>query len=149
VEAFTLTSTAFAHGDPIPQRHTCEDVDHSPPLAWTDPPEGTRSLFLVCDDADARGGTFTHWLAWGWGPTAGALAEGQAAPQEGRNDFGTEGYRGPCPPRGHGPHRYSFRLYALDAELDLPSGTEKGELERALEGHSLGVAELLGTFERS
>lgn len=129
MQTFTLTSTAFAHGDPIPQRHTCEDVDDSPPLSWTDPPEGTRSLVLVCDDPDAPGGTFTHWLAWGWGPTAGALTEGQAAPQEGRNDFGTQG--------------------ALDAELDLPSGTEKGELERALESHSLGFAELLGTFERS
>jgi Raf kinase inhibitor-like YbhB/YbcL family protein len=149
VQTFTLTSTAFANGDPIPQRHTCEDADASPPLAWTDPPEGTRSLVLVCDDPDAPGGTFTHWLAWGLEPKAGALAEGQAPPHEGQNDFGTEGYRGPCPPPGHGPHRYSFRLYALDSELELAAGAAKHDLERSLEGHTLGMAELIGTYERS
>lgn len=148
VSGLALESSVFEHGQTIPRRHTCEGDDLSPPLAWTDPPEGTRSLALVCDDPDAPRGTFTHWLAWGLRPGAGELGEGEAGPVEGCNDFGAVGYRGPCPPRGHGTHRYFFRLYALDAELDLASSSSKGEVERALEGHVLAVAELVGTYER-
>ena len=120
----------------------------SPPLAWTNPPDGTRSLALVVDDPDAPRGTFTHWLAWGLDPDAGALGEGETPPSEGQNDFGTTGYRGPCPPPGHGPHRYFFRLHALDSELDIPAGAGKQEVQRALEGQALAVAELVGTYER-
>jgi Raf kinase inhibitor-like YbhB/YbcL family protein len=103
---------------------------------------------LLVDDPDAPVGTFTPWLAWGLDPGTEGLAEDGAAPVEGRNDFGSNGYRGPCPPPGHGPHRYCFRLYALDSALDLPAGTGKRELERALEGHTLAAAELVGTYER-
>ena len=148
MDEFTLASSVFEDGEAIPSRHTCEGSDVSPPLAWTAPPDATTSVALVVDDPDAPGGTFTHWLAWGIDPDAGALAEGEGAPVEGRNDFGSSGYRGPCPPPGHGPHRYSFRLHALDGELDLQPGAEKAELERALEGRTLAVAELLGTYER-
>jgi len=95
-----------------------------------------------------RGGTFTHWLAWGIDPGGGGLAEGERPPREGRNDFGTVGYRGPCPPRGHGPHRYRFRLHALDAELDAAGGDTRDRLEAALARHVLTVAELVGRFER-
>jgi len=102
----------------------------------------------VVDDPDAPGGTFTHWLGWALDPGAAGLGEGEAAPVEGRNDFGTSGYRGPCPPPGHGRHRYSFRLYALDSDTDLPPGADKRSLERALEGHTLAFAELIGTYER-
>ncbi|MGH3016513.1 MAG: YbhB/YbcL family Raf kinase inhibitor-like protein, partial [Gaiellaceae bacterium] len=109
---FELTSEAFASGQPIPQKYSCEGEDVSPPLAWSGVPEGTASLALVVDDPDAQGGTFTHWLAWGIDPAAGGLGEGEGAPVEGQNDFGQAGWRGPCPPPGHGPHRYFFRLHA-------------------------------------
>ena len=145
---FDLRSTAFEHGAAIPRRHTCEGEDLSPPLQGSDPPEGTRALALVCDDPDAPGGTFTHWLAWGIDPGAGALGEAEAAPGEGENDFGSTGYRGPCPPPGHGPHRYFFRLHALDGELELEQGAGKAEVERAIREHDLGSAELMGTYER-
>lgn len=143
-----LASSAFAGGQPIPQRHSCEGEDHSPPLSWTDVPEGATSLALIVDDPGAPGGTFTHWLGWGLDPAAGGLGEGEAAPVEGRNDFGATGYRGPCPPPGHGPHRYFFRLHALEAELELAPGASKGEVEQALAGRSVAVAELIGTYER-
>jgi Raf kinase inhibitor-like YbhB/YbcL family protein len=97
---------------------------------------------------DAPAGTFAHWLGWGLGPGAEGLGEGEAAAVEGRNDFGTSGYRGPCPPPGHGRHRYSFRLYAIDSDPDLPPGAGRRELERALDGHTRAVAELIGTYER-
>jgi Raf kinase inhibitor-like YbhB/YbcL family protein len=146
--SFGLRSTAFGDGEVIPRRHTCEGEDVSPPLSWSDPPEGTRSLALVVDDPDAPGGTFTHWLAWDLEPAAGKLGEGQAAPSEGSNDFGRVGYRGPCPPPGRGPHRYIFRLYALDASLDVRPGADKADIERALNGRSLATAELVGRYER-
>jgi Raf kinase inhibitor-like YbhB/YbcL family protein len=148
VADFALQSSAFEPGRSIPRRHSCEGEDLSPPLSWSGAPEGTRSLALVVDDPDAPAGTFTHWLGWALNPAAQGLDEGEAAPVEGRNDFGTSGYRGPCPPPGHGPHRYSFRLHALDSDLDLRPGAGKRELERGLEGHTLAVAELVGTYER-
>jgi Raf kinase inhibitor-like YbhB/YbcL family protein len=145
---FALESSAFENAQAIPDRHTCEDEDVSPPLRWTSAPDGTRSLALIVDDPDAPGGVFTHWLAWALDPAGAGLDEGEAAPREGRNDFGTTGYRGPCPPRGHGRHRYAFRLYALDTELELGAGAVKDELEQAIEGHVLTTAELVGTYER-
>jgi Raf kinase inhibitor-like YbhB/YbcL family protein len=148
VAGLEITSAAFEEGATVPRRHTCEAENVSPPLAWTGLPEGTRSLALVVDDPDAPVGTFTHWLAWGVDPGAGGLAEGQAAPIEGSNGFGTVGYSGPCPPPGHGRHRYFFRLHALDAELDLEPGAGREQLDRALEGHVLETAELIGGYER-
>jgi Raf kinase inhibitor-like YbhB/YbcL family protein len=145
---FALESSAFGNAQAIPNRHSCEGEDVSPPLRWMNVPEGTRSLALVVDDPDAPGGVFTHWLGWGLDPAASGLGEGESAPAEGRNDFGTTGYRGPCPPPGHGRHRYVFRLYALDAQLGLGAGAAKAELEQALEGHVLTTAELVGTYER-
>jgi Raf kinase inhibitor-like YbhB/YbcL family protein len=148
VAEFSLTSSAFADEGTIPRRHTCDGEDRSPPLSWSPPPTGTRSLALILDDPDAPGGRFIHWLAWAITPDTGGLAEGEAAPLEGRNDFGTVGYRGPCPPRGHGPHRYRFRLHALAEELRLPSGAGARELEQALTAKDLAVAELVGTYQR-
>jgi Raf kinase inhibitor-like YbhB/YbcL family protein len=145
---FALESSAFENAQAIPSRHSCEGEDVSPPLRWSNVPEGARSLALVVDDPDAPGGVFTHWIAWGLDPTADGLGEGASAPREGQNDFGTSGYRGPCPPPGHGRHRYVFRLYALDAELELGSGAAKAELEQAIAGHVLTTAELVGTYER-
>ena len=148
MDAFTLESDAIAHGQPIPDRHTCEGEDVSPPLGWRNVPEGTQSLALIVDDPDAPRGIFTHWVAWGLAPAAGGIGEGESAPYEGANDFGSTGYRGPCPPPGHGRHRYVFRLYALDAEPELATGAAKAELEQAFEGHVLNMAELVGTYAR-
>jgi Raf kinase inhibitor-like YbhB/YbcL family protein len=148
VAEFSLTSSAFAPGGSISRRHTCDGEDRSPPLSWSAPPAGTRSLALILDDPDAPGGRFIHWLAWGISPDTGGLAEGEAAPLEGRNDFGAAGYRGPCPPRGHGPHRYRFQLHAVAEDLRLASGAGVQELERALTAKDLAVAELVGTYER-
>jgi Raf kinase inhibitor-like YbhB/YbcL family protein len=145
---FALESNAFENAQAIPRRHSCEGEDVSPPIRWSNLPEGTRSLALVVDDPDAPGGVFTHWIAWGLDPAAEGLGEGDSAPREGQNDFGASGYRGPCPPPGHGRHRYVFRLYALDAEPELAVGSGKAELEQAIEGHVLTTAELVGTYER-
>jgi Raf kinase inhibitor-like YbhB/YbcL family protein len=143
-----LTSPAFESGTPIPKRFTCEGANVSPPLAWTAVPEGTRSFALVVDDPDAPGKTWLHWTAWDIPGDARRLAEGEAPRAQGTNDFRKTEYGGPCPPRGHGAHRYFFRLYALDRPLTLPSGATRHELEKAMEGHVLGKAELMGKFWR-
>jgi Raf kinase inhibitor-like YbhB/YbcL family protein len=148
VADFAITSDAFTDGDEIPRRHTCEGEDVSPALSWSDPPTGTRALALVVDDPDAPVGTFTHWLAANIGPDAGGLAEGESAPVAGSNDFGTAGWSGPCPPPGHGTHRYFFRLHALDAPLDIGLRSGRREFDQALAGHVLATAELVGTYER-
>jgi Raf kinase inhibitor-like YbhB/YbcL family protein len=145
---FALESSAFENAQAIPRRHSCEGEDVSPPLRWSNAPEGTRSLALIVDDSDAPGGVFTHWTVWGLDPAAEGLGEGESTPREGKNDFGTSGYRGPCPPPGHGRHRYVFRLYALDAEPELAAGAAKAELEQAIAGHVLTTAELVGIYER-
>jgi len=129
-------------------RHTCDGADVSPALAWDDLSAAARELALIVDDPDAPGRVFTHWLAWGIPPESGGLGEGEAASQEGRNDFGAAGYRGPCPPVGHGPHRYAFTLHALREGLELAAASSRRDLERALESRSLATAELVGTYER-
>lgn len=144
----SITSEAFADGERIPERHTCEGDDLSPPLSWSGLPEDTASLALICDDPDAPSGTFVHWVAWGIDPGAGGLGEGEVAPREGTTGFGASGYGGPCPPPGDGPHRYFFRLYALAAEPDLEPGASRGQVESAIEGDVLATAELMGTYER-
>jgi len=148
VGEFALSSEAFAHGGEIPRRHTCEGEDVSPALSWSEPPAGTRALALIVDDPDAPVGTFTHWLAWNIDPRAGGLGEDESGPAEGTNDFGTGGWSGPCPPRGHGAHRYFFWLHAVDAELEVGFRAGRKELVRALDAHVLATAELMGTYER-
>ena len=143
-----LVSGAFAARQPVPRRYSCEREDFSPPLAWSGVPADAVSLALIVDDPDAPVGTFTHWLAWGLEPRDGGLAEGRRAPREGLNDFGEVGYRGPCPPRGHGVHRYFFHLYALASEPTVRAGAGSKELEHAIEKSIVAVAELVGTYER-
>ncbi|HEX6230024.1 MAG TPA: YbhB/YbcL family Raf kinase inhibitor-like protein [Solirubrobacterales bacterium] len=144
----SLASESFEHGDRIPDRHALESGNLSPHLRWSGLPEETRSIAVICEDPDSPSGTFVHWLAWGIDPEAGELGEGEPAPREGSNGFGHSGYAGPRPPEGHGPHRYFFRVYALDAEPELGHGASREELGAALEGHVLAVGELMGTFER-
>lgn len=149
VSKFALTSDTFQQGQAIPVRFTCEGEDRSPPLRWGEPPAGTRSLVLIVDDPDAPNGLFRHWGAFNIPAAARELAEGTSAPAEAQNDFGKPGYGGPCPPQGHGPHRYHFKLYALDADaLGLPTGIGIKELEAEARKHAIGQAELVGTFER-
>jgi len=146
---FALESDAFGPGEAIPRAHTCEGADRSPPLRWGDVPAGTRSFVLLVTDPDAPHGTFTHWVLFDIPAGTAQLAAGASAGVPGRNDFRRLGWGGPCPPPGHGPHRYVFTLAALDrASLGLAEGATRGEVERAMEGHVLGRAELVGRYER-
>jgi Raf kinase inhibitor-like YbhB/YbcL family protein len=152
--AFELTSPAFKAGDTIPKKHTCDGEDVSPPLAWSEPPAGTRSFALVCDDPDAPVGTWVHWVLYGLPAGARSLPEGvkplptlEDGTQQGTNDFRKTGYGGPCPPHG-AAHRYFFRLHALDTRPSLASGATKAALLKAIEGHVVGQAELMGRYGR-
>jgi Raf kinase inhibitor-like YbhB/YbcL family protein len=144
-----LTSPDFEEGDAIPQPLTCDGTDTPPELHWSGVPSGVIELALTCEDPDAPGGTFVHWVAWRIDPSSGRLASDDSARLgQGRNGFGDDGYRGPCPPPGHGPHRYQFTLYALDQSLDLAPGSSIDELRSAIEGHIRATATLMGTYER-
>jgi len=144
---FSLTSTAFEEGQPIPVQYSCDGHDEVPPLSWGDPPEGTRSFALVVDDPDAPSGTFRHWGAYNIPASARSLEGGSF--DEVVNDFGKSGYGGPCPPPGHGVHHYRFKLLALGVDrITLPSDGKVADLEREAEKNLLGRAELTGTFER-
>ena len=148
---FRIFTSAYAEGGWIPPLHSCEGADLSPALEWTGVPAGARSLALVMEDPDAPGGVWTHWLLYDIGPKIPALPQGIRTGSlglSGTNDFDTLGYRGPCPPRG-GPHRYFFRLYALDLHtLGLPAGVKRTELLQAMKGHILGEAQYMGRFKR-
>ena len=146
---FTLTSPAFADGANIPRRHTCDGENRSPRLTWRDPPTGARSFALIVDDPDAPAGTFTHWVLFDIPGGSTELAEAATGGRSGRNDFGKNGYGGPCPPKGHGPHRYFFKLSALDVDaLTLGDGASRAQLEKAMQGHVLAAAQLVGRYER-
>jgi Raf kinase inhibitor-like YbhB/YbcL family protein len=144
-----LTSPAFNEGQPIPTKYSCEGENASPPLIWGTLPDGTRSLALIVHDRDAPIGDFVHWVGWNIDPGAGGLEEGAHAPVEGANGFGEDGYGSPCPPPGDGAHRYFFELFSLDTELDLEPGASREQLDDAIEGHVLGGAQLVGTYERT
>jgi Raf kinase inhibitor-like YbhB/YbcL family protein len=148
VAELSVSSASFEGGDRIPARHSLDGENVSPSLSWSDPPEGTRSIAVVCEDPDAPSGTFVHWVGWGIDPDAGGLDEGESAPSEGENGFGNAGYDGPGPPPGHGTHRYFFRVYALDTEPELGTSASKEDLEAAIEGHELAAGDLMGTYER-
>jgi len=147
-----LRSYAFRERDNMPQTFTCDGANMSPPLVIEDVLKEAQSLALIVDDPDAtRGGTFTHWLVWNISPKTMEFQESEAprGAVEGRNDFGNEGYGGPCPPRGAKSHRYMFKLYALDKILDLRRGAEKDKLKRAMEGHILEQTTLMGLYARA
>ncbi|HZO89046.1 MAG TPA: YbhB/YbcL family Raf kinase inhibitor-like protein [Chthonomonadaceae bacterium] len=150
--AFTLTSTAFAEGQNIPQQYTCDGDDRSPDLAWSGAPNGTHSYALIVHDPDAPRGDFTHWVLYDITARVEKIPEGGKLPQpaaEGKNDFGKTGYGGPCPPPRHGPHRYIFTVYALSVEtLGLPAGASRADVEAAMQGNILGQAQLVGRYER-
>jgi Raf kinase inhibitor-like YbhB/YbcL family protein len=152
-----ISSTAFAHGEAIPAKHTCEGGDVSPPLAWTGVPAGAKSLVLIVDDPDAPDPaaprmTWVHWVLYNLPPSAAGLPEGArgaslpADTKEGTNDFQTTVYGGPCPPIGR--HRYFHKLYALDTVLPDLGKPRKAEVERAMKGHVIAEAQLVGTYQK-
>lgn len=156
IMALTLSSSAFKQDEVIPLRYSCEGENISPPLTWHGVPEGTRSLVLILDDPDAPRGLFTHWIVYNLPPNLDGLPEDAAANVihqlsaiHGRNDFGQRTYGGPCPPRGDDPHRYYFRLYALDSPINVMSGAPRPQVLDALRDHVLERAELVGLFERA
>ena len=151
--AFKLTSTAFSNGADIPTKYTCDGADVSPALSWSGAPQGTRSFALIADDPDAPSGTFTHWVLYAIPASTTQLSEGLPKTEQtdigrqGRSGFGRAGYGGPCPPPGK-PHRYFFKLFALDTDLNLSPGASRADLERAMKGHVLEQSEWMGRYQR-
>ena len=149
-----LTSPAFKRGEPTPVRFTCDGDDVSPAMKWSGVPAGAKSLALICDDPDAPAGTWVHWVLYDLPASVTELPEAMSASElaaqgakQGKNDFGHLGYGGPCPPAGR-PHRYFFRLYALDAQLNLKAGATKHDVVNAMRGHTLAEGQLMGTYKR-
>lgn len=152
--SLSISSSAFNEGDRIPDKYTCEGEDISPQLTWRDAPEGTKSFTLICDDPDAPMGTWDHWLIYNIPadseglseavPTDESLTDGS---KQGLNSWEKKSYGGPCPPPGD-PHRYFFKLYALDTMLTLTGDADKSTLENAMQEHILAEAQLMGTFSR-
>ena len=143
-----LTSPSFENNGLIPAKFTCDGGDINPELYVQNVPDGAKSLALIMDDPDAPGRVFIHWLVWNIDPKTTIIKQ-ESRPTgsvEGRTDFGRVGYGGPCPPSG--THRYFFKLYALDATLDLPAGSGKNELEKTMKGRVLAETELVGLYER-
>lgn len=151
--AFRLFSRAFQDGELIPEHYTADGDDVTPPLDWHDPPEGTKTFALICDDPDAPGGHFVHWMVYNIPsnvtvfpeafPSLRSLPNGT---KQGTNDFGGLGYRGPAPPSG--VHRYYFKLYALSATLELDAGATKAQLEKMMQRRIVGEAQLMGKYQR-
>ena len=148
-----LIQSVFENQQPIPAKYTCDGEDVSPALQFMNVPEKAKSLAIIVDDPDAPRGTFDHWIIWNLPPDLKKLSEGgkemkqfSSHPKQGINGFQQTRYRGPCPPPGK-PHRYFFKLFALDTLLDLTEGATKQELENAMKGHILEKAELIGTYQ--
>lgn len=147
IRIMKLESSAFTEGEFIPKTYTCDGQDISPPLSWDDPPTGTQSFAFIADDPDAPMGTFVHWVIYNLPASTRQLTEGSEPDGiEGKNDFGTLKYGGPCPPGG--THSYFFKLYALDTTLDLPAGAKKAAVLKAMAGHILAEAQLMGRYSR-
>ena len=149
-----ITSPAFSEGHPIPAKYSCEGSDISPPLKWTNAPASTKSFALIADDPDAPVGTWVHWVLYDLPPNTTELPEDVAKAQvisngakQGLNSWPRLGYGGPCPPPGK-PHRYFFKLYAVDTMLNLKPGATKKDVEAAIKGHVLAEGRLMGTYQR-
>lgn len=149
--ALKLFSNAFSEGGWIPDLHSCDGADISPSLEWSGEPADTKSFALIVEDPDAPAGTWSHWLLYDIAAKVHNLAQAYKPGKlgvSGTNDFGKAGYGGPCPPKG-GPHRYFFKLYALDAQtLGLPAGAKREELQQSIKGHVLAEAQYMGRYQR-
>jgi Raf kinase inhibitor-like YbhB/YbcL family protein len=156
--SFVIQSAAFGNGQPIPRRHTGDGEDLSPALSWQGVPPAAGALALVVDDPDAPSSEpWVHWVIYQISLALEGLPEGippvvrppnPPGVLQGRNSWKTAGYRGPAPPRGHGVHRYFFKLHALDKALELPEGLDKTGLLKAIDPHIIDIAELMGTYQR-
>jgi len=149
--SFTITSPAFKEGQRIPRQYTCDGVNVSPPLEWTSVPKSARTLAIIADDPHAPAGTWVHWVLYnlpadniGFVENLPSTEQIKGGGFQGRNDFKQIGYGGPCPPSG--THRYVFKIYALDTELPLKAGATKADVENAMAGHTVGQAQLMGTY---
>jgi Raf kinase inhibitor-like YbhB/YbcL family protein len=146
--SLSVSSSAFSANGEIPSEHTCDGAQISPPLSWSKPPSGTKSVAILVTDPDAPRGTFTHWIVTGLPAHTTSLAAGDKLPTgavAGKNDFGALGWGGPCPPRGR--HRYVFHVYALDIPLSRPLAP--AAFKSAIAGHVLAEGELVGTYQRT
>jgi Raf kinase inhibitor-like YbhB/YbcL family protein len=143
-----ITTTVFQEGGNIPSKFTCDGADANPPLRFEGVPAEAKSLALIVDDPDAPGGLFTHWLVWNIDPKTTAVEENGAPSNsvQGKNDFGKSGYGGPCPPSG--THRYFFKIFALDRQLDLAAGSKRAQLDAQMRGHIIAQGELMGRYSR-
>jgi Raf kinase inhibitor-like YbhB/YbcL family protein len=151
---FKLRSSAFNEGQTIPSEFTCDGKNVSPALIWQGVPQTAKRLVLICEDPDAPAGIWLHWLAYGIPATHTGLSEGVPASgslpdgsKQGKNDFDKIGYGGPCPPPGK-PHRYFFKLYAVDSDLPSKPGLGRNEIESLMKNHIVGTASLMGTYQR-
>jgi len=140
-----ISSPEFEHNEMIPSQFTCDGEDINPTLIIEDIPPETKSLALIVDDPDAPMGTWVHWVVYDI-PVTKQIQEDSIPSKQGMNDFRKKDYGGPCPPSG--THRYFFKLYALDQELNLEEGLRKKDVENAMEGHILAQAELIGLYKR-
>jgi Raf kinase inhibitor-like YbhB/YbcL family protein len=145
--AFAITTPAFKDGGTVPRQFTCDGGDTAPALDIADTPDGTRSFALIMDDPDAPNGTFTHWLVYDIPTNGASLAVEQGKTLQ--NGFGRGGYGGPCPPPGHGVHRYNITVYSVDVPSLGISGKSRQDLEDALRTHTLATATLMGRYERA
>lgn len=142
-----ITSSAFQEGANIPSKFTCDGANTSPPLQIADVPSDAKTLALITDDPDAPSGLFTHWTVWNIPVQTGSIGEGNVPKGvQGINDFGKSGYGGPCPPSG--THRYYFKIFALDRDLDLPFGAKRDQLDAAMKGHVIAQGQLMGRYSR-
>ena len=146
MKELTIRSPVFENNRLIPAKYTCDGEDVNPPLTIDGAPDETKSMVLVVDDPDAPMGTWDHWIVWNIPPTK-KIEENTVPGTEGINDFRKHSYGGPCPPSG--THRYFFKVYALDAKLDLSSNSRKKYVEKAMQGHILAKGELVGLYRRS
>jgi len=154
ITGFILESPAFKDDGRIPEKYTCDGLDISPPLRWSGQPPETKSFAIIVEDPDAPGGIFTHWIIYNIPADVNQLDEGMESAEvlpggimQGLNDFGRLGYGGPCPPPGE-PHRYVFRIYALDTMLELNQAASKDELLKLMKDHILAEATLTGIYSR-
>jgi Raf kinase inhibitor-like YbhB/YbcL family protein len=154
MQTISITTEAFLSGEYIPSKYSCDSDDISPQLSWKGVPTDANSIVLIMDDPDAPSGTFVHWVLFNIPPGMQHLPEGIPSDnilgdgsRHGMTDFGRTGYGGPCPPRGK-PHRYFFRVYALDTKLDIPAGASRKQVDNAMKGHVLAHGELIGKFGR-
>jgi len=140
-----VRSVAFSHGGHIPPKYTCEGENVNPPLEVSDLPQNTKTLALIVEDPDAPRGVYDHWLVWNIPPNE-AIGENSRPGFSGKNSFGNTGYGGPCPPSGS--HRYFFKVYALDSDLDIGAGSGKSTLQEAMKDHVLATGELMGHYQK-